>query len=411
MTRPLGQAGQVIPLVAIMLTALMGFGGVVADNGFWQYTQRQQQTAADSAAIGGAQSLAALGCVGNNAGQPAALNDAQTNGYENGSGSITVTVSNPPTTGAYAGNDCAVQVQIQADHPSFFARIFHRDNMWISTTATALLVQNSTTAALSPTPATPVTGSTPAPSGGCTLNGTISAPYGAIICGSGPVTCGSTASITARSIGYSGSANCSSGNFPSGGATPAPTAPVKNPCPEIAGCNTIANNPPPTTGCTALPPGNMDPVLQPGCYSSFPVGSCGTVTLEPGTYVLTGTSDFSNSSFVGTGVTFYVTSSGSPPDFSAANSATMTAPTTGDYTGVLYYQVAANTGNPNFSGSNLHFSGLVYAPGATNLNFSATNNDVPPPVVVAGGFTLTGPMAVASPEPGTSVLPNVVLAQ
>jgi len=87
----------------------------------------------------------------------------------------------------------------------------------------------------------------------------------------------------------------------------------------------------------------------------------------------------------------------------------MSAPTSGSYAGVLYYQVPANTGNPNFSGSNLHFSGLVYAPGASNVNFSATNGDTP--LLVAGGVTLSGSTVFATPAPGTSILPTVVLAQ
>src|SRR5271170_2130390 len=103
MLRRTGQRGQIIPLVAVTLTALMGFSGMAVDNGYWQYTQRQQQNAADSAAIGGAQALAVAGCGSQSAAQTAAYNDATSNGFTTG-GTTTVTAANPPTSGAYAGN-------------------------------------------------------------------------------------------------------------------------------------------------------------------------------------------------------------------------------------------------------------------------------------------------------------------
>jgi len=412
------ERGQIIPLVAITLTVMMGFSGMVVDNGYWQYTQRQTQTAADAAAIGGAQALQTAGCGSSSAATTAAIDDAQANGYKNSGDSSTggsssgvkVTVNNPPSGGPYSGNNCAVQVNITAPHPVFFSSLFGQKKMDISTSATALLVESSTTCCFSvPTPAP--SGSTPGPSTGCQISGSVSAPGSNITC-SGPIT-GCSGTVDAATFGYVGSANTAGCTFTGATPAPVPSAGATNPCPQIAGCATISASPPPTTSCTSLPNGNMNATLQPGCYSNFPVGSCGTVTLEPGTYVLTGTSDFSNTDFVGSGVTFYVTSTGTPPDFSSARSATISAPTTGSYADVLYYQVASNTGSPNFSGASVHFNGLIYAPGATNMAYSGDGGGKQT-VIVASGLNLGtsgSTTTFTAPAAGTSIVSNVVLAQ
>lgn len=386
------QSGQIIPLVALSLTGLMGAGGMVVDNGYWQYTLRQQQSAADSAAIGGAQALAAAGCPNKSAASTAAQNDAASNGIASGY----VQVANPPSSGPYAGNNCAVSVQIQGvPHQTFFTAIFGRTNMPESTSATAQLVASNNQNIY-------ILGT-----GTSTLTGNINMPGGAIST-NGTFTCGSN-TISAASIGYAGSApSCSKATF--GGATPAPQLPVSNPCPNIAGCNEITNNPPPATGCQTLK-ANMNPVISPGCYNVLTMGGCGTVTLQPGNYVLNGTSDFSGSNFVGSGVTFYVTANATPPDFSTANSATISPPSTGPEAGVLYYQVPANTAAPNFGGSSVHWSGLLYAPNATNVNFNGAKGDYTVLVVNSANLNDSSGYTFATPPTGSTLPKTVVLAQ
>jgi hypothetical protein len=403
MFRRHGQSGQIVPLVAISLTALMGFSGMAVDRGYWSYQQRQQQSATDAAAVGGAQALAEAGCPSSASAQSAAYNDATNNGYTNGSSMIgrttNVVVSNPPASGAYSGNDCAVSVTISAAHQSFFSRVLGVSNMEMSTTATAELISNNpTTMTFLGTGTTTLGGS----------GGTISATGGGIST-NGTFTCGSGTTITAGSIGYAGTTapSCSKTTFTA--ATPAPSAPVQNPCPEISGCNYLANNPPSTSNCQTLQ-ANMNPTIEPGCYNELSVGTCGTVTLEPGVYVLNGTSNFSGSSFVGSGVTFYVTSSGTPPDFSNSTSATISPPTSGNEANVLYYQVPANTAAPNFAGSSVHWKGLVYAPTANNVPFNGAQGDYTVLILGSGNLSSTS-YTFQTPPTGATLLKNVVLAQ
>lgn len=388
-----GQSGQIIPLVAISLTAIMGFGGLAVDNGYWQYAQRQQQSAADAAAIGGAQALALAGCPNSSAALTAAQNDAARNGFT----SSQVTVSNPPSGGAYSGNPCAVSVSITKSQPRFLSSVISHNAVTETTSATAQLVSNNSTSItlLSPTGTSSFGG------------GNISAP-GTSIVSNGTFRCGSQ-TITAAAIGYAGSTpSCGSAKFP--GAAPSPQIPVSNPCAEIAGCNYLSNNPPPATSCQNLV-ANMNPTISPGCYNNLSVGTCGTVTFLPGTYVLNGTSTFSNSSFVGSGVTFYVTANGTPPDFSQATSATITPPTSGSKTGVLYYQVPTNTKAPDFSGSSVRWSGLVYAPNALNVNFNGAKGDYTVLVLGSANLNDASGYTFATPPPGATLLKNVVLGQ
>ena len=116
-----GESGQVLPLIAICLAALMGFGGMAVDVGYWRYQLREQQSATDAAALGGAQQLVYSSCPNQSAATTAAQNDAANGGFSNG-GNVTVTVANPPTTGVFAGNTCAVLVH---DHHAEGGVVLH----------------------------------------------------------------------------------------------------------------------------------------------------------------------------------------------------------------------------------------------------------------------------------------------
>ena len=95
-------SGQVLPLIAICLTAVMGFAGMSVDVSYLEYHQRQQQSAADAAAVGGAQQLIYSGCGSSAAAQTAADNDAASNGFTNGANNVVIAVNNPPAAGPYA---------------------------------------------------------------------------------------------------------------------------------------------------------------------------------------------------------------------------------------------------------------------------------------------------------------------
>lgn len=107
---PPSQRGSVALLVALMLVVLLGFVALGTEVGVLLMTSRQMQSAADSAALAAA--------VAKNKGYPAAFADdafavARAAGFISGEADTTITVNNPPVSGAYAGDETAIEVVIQ----------------------------------------------------------------------------------------------------------------------------------------------------------------------------------------------------------------------------------------------------------------------------------------------------------
>ena len=209
-------------------------------------------------------------------------------------------------------------------------------------------------------------------------------------------------------IGYAGSPapNENGANFTN--ATPVPMLIVSDPCPEIPGCAYLTANPPPTSSCTAYNGNGYNGALTHGCYSNLNLNGA-TVTLS-GTYVLTGGSNFNGARITGSGVTIYVTSSGTPPNFNGA-SVSLSPPTSGNQTGVLYYQVPANTGSANFNGASQQYSGLLYAPTATLVNFNGSAGGYVVLVFGAVNFNGSTTQEFATSPPGQSLITEAVVAQ
>ncbi len=395
------ESGQVLPLIAICLTAIMGFAGMSVDVGYFEYHQRQQQSAADAAAVGGAQQLVYSGCPNSGAATTAADADSANNGFTNGVNNVTVAVNNPPASGPYAGNSCAVSVQVQAKAPTFFTRLFGLSGAE-STQAVALVTANNV-----PPPCFLAVSATAS----STFNGdTVTGPGCAFLMNDTAIFNGDP-KFDAASIGYGGAAPIENGTTFTA-ATPAPMLKLADPCPEITGCAYQAANPPPATSCKSLNDNGLSNItIQPGCYSSFTLNGCSNVTFAPGQYVFNGSTDINGTNGItGDGVTFYVTASGTPPTFNGAG-VNLSAPTTGPNTGVLYYQVPSNTNSPDFNGSSMKLSGLIYAPGATRVTFNGTNGGYL--LIVVGAATFNGSAAydLATPPPGQSLIKQAVLAQ
>ncbi len=391
-------AGQVIPLVVVCLTALMGFAGISVDVGFLEYRQQAQQAATDAAAIGGAQVLAHDNCTSGINAQTAALVDSATNGFTNGSNGVIVTANSPPTSGPYSGNVCAVAVTVKTSAvQTFFARLFGYPSMAESTQAVGtvnanggaciyLLSMNTWSSFNSPVNVQAQT---------CPIDINYSADFD-----------GGT--IASPFIGYAG------GTPNYGGTTftlahPAPMLPVADPCPQIPGCAYLAANPPSQTNCTGLNEAANGPPVAAGCYTYLNFNG-GSVTLLPGVYTITGNMNTNNTNLTGSGVTFYIPAGANAPQWDNAEMINLSPPTTGNYAGVLYYQVPSNTSNPDFNGPNVDLQGLIYCPGA-QINFDGASGKYL--VIVAGSANFNGNTAqdFASPPPNGSYIKTAVLGQ
>jgi hypothetical protein len=387
-------AGFVLPLVALCLAVLMGFAGIAVDVGYLEYRQQAQVSATDAAAIGASQALASQNCPYPTAAQAAAYNDAAINGFANG-GNVTVMVHNPPTSGPYANNNCAVSVQITTQHvATFFSQLFGYPNgMPESTSAVA--------AAASAGPGCIYMLSI---SGSTNFNGsTVQAPNCSILLNG--LANFSSANVDAGFIGeanYAGSNN--NGTFPQ--ASPAPMLPVANPCPEIPGCAYLTANPPATSPCTGTYSGGS--TLTQGCYDNLSLNKA-TVTLNPGLYVLPGASNFNQASITGSGVTIYIPS-GATTNFNKVDSMTLSPPTSGNDAGVTYFQVPANSGDVNFNGSLTNLSGLIYAPTAA-MNYNGSYGLYAIVVAAYANFNGSTGEDFATPPPNQSLIKSAVLSQ
>jgi hypothetical protein len=389
------ERGQVLPLVALTLGVLLGFGGLAVDAGFWDYQHRQQQNATDAAAVGAAEALLRAGCPDASAANAAGQMDASRNGFTDG-GSVAVTISNPPSGGTLASNNCATQAQITSSAvPAFFTRIFgskFAGGITISTAAVAYVNGNNDGCIymLAPNQNTNFNGSNvQAPACDVYLNG--SANFNG-------------ATVNAAAIGevnYGGSNN--NGSFQ--GASPKQIPPFADPCPEIDGCADLTTNPPSTSPCNGTY-GNGG-VLTPGCYSNLNIHGA-TVTLQPGLYVFTGSLNANGASLSGHGVTIYM-ASGASANFNKVGSLTISPPTTGSYAGVSYYQVAGNGNTVNLNGSSTNVTGLIYAPSA-QLNYNGAVGGYT--VVVASYANLNGSTGedYGTPTPGQTLIKKVSLA-
>ncbi len=374
--------------------ALMGFAGVSVDVGFLEYRQQAQQAATDAAAMGGVQQLIRSNCGNGIAAQTAADNDAATNGFPN-AGSVAVNAAWPPATGPYANNNCAISVQITTSGvATFFSRLFGYPNGMNESTQAVGVVSWSNTACiylLNPTQTTDFS------------NSNIDAPTCSIYINNASSNM-STSTIDAASISYSGATpNESGATFLE--ATPAPAVPIADPCPELPGCEYLANNPPSTSPCSSG--GTYNNVsLQQGCYNSLTL--TGTDTLS-GTYVINGQFHMNNATVTGSNVTIYMTSNVSDTNFSHAN-LTLSAPTTGNTQGVLFYRVPSQTSALDLSTCTCALTGLLYFP-KTQVNYSSTGDYYTILVFGNANFSTSQATDFANPPVGQALVPRATLAQ
>src|SRR5258705_2402808 len=89
--------GATVVMYALSLPVLIGATGLGVETGYWYYKQRELQTAADVASYAGTIEL--RGGASSSAVSSAALTEATAQGFVSGSG--TIVVNTPPTTGTH----------------------------------------------------------------------------------------------------------------------------------------------------------------------------------------------------------------------------------------------------------------------------------------------------------------------
>ena len=442
--------GITLVLVALALSALIGFTGLGVETGFWYAIKRYNQSAADIGALSGAMDLVA--------GQPysdickLAERAAQANGFTfvgftcpTSSPACTspatgqMCANNPPVLGAYAGNNKMVEVILAQQQSAFFAHLF-LPNVTIDTRAVAGLKSFQTCMLALNTTGQDLTNSGTAnlQLNSCSFMSNSSDPQS--IRFNGNVTMAAGAIDTNGGDKISGTSNSISPPITTG------VPPVTDP---YAGQITFTSG----SGTTCVNVTSGTPTLTPGWYGGACAGgstppmnfSGGTSTLCPGVYYLDGEDNQGEALVIsgngttvkmGTqgagvcpingmnGVTMIATCS-SPANCTNGGgfviggtgtntpTVTLSAPTTANPSGctqpstacipanVLFYQVAARAdtkkGTSTLAGGlSVSLTGVVYTP-ATQIRLNGNPNFNSCTELIAASFNIAGTPTMNAP--------------
>ena len=371
--------GQIIVSAALLLTVLVSFMGLAVDVGYMVDYRRRMTAAADGAAVAAAWEVKR----NSNADAVAVARQAATaNGFTHGTNGITVKVNRPPLSGDYVGKKRYVEVLINQPRPTFFLRVLNIKSTTVAARAVAgseegigciyVLDQKADQAFVASGAA-----SVNAPTCSIYVNSTSSR---AMVVSGG-------ACVTAQSINITGSGSVLCAN-------PNPHVRV----PPVA--DPFANlQAPPVTGCAA----NAKPVsisgrkttLSPGIYCGGIVITGGAnVTFKPGLYRIKNGLTISASAASGTGVTFYI-DSGATTISGGSSVVKFSAPTSGPWEGILFFQNRANAWQATFSGGgNLGLEGTLYFRSAQVQYAGGTATNAAYTVIVSSILKFTGPSAL-----------------
>jgi hypothetical protein len=127
------ERGQILVLFALGIFVILLAATMAFDVGMVLVEKRDQQNAADAAALAGARFLP----DDTTAARDAAEDMADRNGFDDGVNSANVVVNIPPANGAFAGRAGFIEVIITANRPSVFAGVIGRNSWGVGSRAVA----------------------------------------------------------------------------------------------------------------------------------------------------------------------------------------------------------------------------------------------------------------------------------
>ena len=332
--RFLGQNGGSVAVVfSVSLPIVIGGVALGSEVTYWYYRHLQLQSAADSSAYAAAIEKRA----GSNYSiiSATANRTAVDNSFVSDRGSIEV--NTPPKSGPNTGA-MAVEVVLSEQVPRYFTAIFNSEPITEKVRAVARY-QNASDACIlalngSASKAALFSGNTDIKLINCSVMSNSSAPDSLKVQGSAKVA--TECLIAAGGVEVTSGASMSDCKAP---ITYAP--PVADPFADLAA--------PTTTGNCRSSNGNT---LQDGKYCNG-LTLKGAVTLKPGVYVISG-GDLqvnANANISGTGVTFYLVG-GARVSMNGNATVNLSAPTSGDYSGMLFFGDRSSSGGTNtFNGT------------------------------------------------------------
>ncbi len=372
------RSGGVLIYTALMLPVLLGVSGLALDASLWYAQQRSLQAIADTAAYSTMLEVQRTG--DETLAKTAAKADAVVYGLDESAGDI-ITFNIPPKYGAYAGTPGFYEVTVERPAPVFLAGLFLPDDF--NTAARA------------------VSGGANSSNPPCVLalDKTVK---NAVKVNSGTVEtigCGVQVNSDHRSallVSAQGTLEADPisvvGDYAGNGYTESEpitgAPPVADP---LSGLET-----PSTSGCDY-----NNVALSGGTHTLWPGVYCGGITLtgqvqvelEPGNYVIadgtnpdgtvnagTLSTSGNTTTLSGDGVSFYMDGT-SEVHMTGNGTVDLTSPTSGTYTGILFYgdpYAPTETSHSVNGGGNIDFDGVMYFPTAEikyNGNGVASSDD------------------------------------
>ncbi|RWB25375.1 MAG: hypothetical protein E5V25_05590 [Mesorhizobium sp.] len=356
--RCLGTSGNVAIIFALSLPIVVGGAGLGVETSYWYYSSLKLQAVADAAAYAGA--LEKVSGSDKPAIVSAATLSATSNGFAASTG--TIEVFTPPSSGPNVAKK-AVEVIVHQNLDRFFTSIFTQNEVGARARAVALIEDASKACLLalnrSASRAALFSGSSTTKLTGCSVMSNSIAPDAIKLQGSASLDVDCLISAGGMSLANPVKTFCTS--------LITQALPAADPFADLPA-------PPATNPCQN---GNQS-TLQPGTYCRG-LSLSGSVTLSPGVYVIQG-GDFkanSNANISGEGVIIYLAGS-SGVTMNGTATVNLSAPTSGTYSGVLFYGDRANlAGSNTFNGTaDSLLTGALYFPTqAVNYlgNFSGKN--------------------------------------
>ncbi len=371
------ERGQTLVLFVFALATLMGFVALSIDIGLVFVARRDMQNAADAAALAGARELPEAAAA-----TAAALEWAQGNGYADGVDGVTVQVVTP-----YNGDPGRVHVSISSDIDFVFGRAVGLESAAVGASAAA---ENTTSSGGAY--AIIVLDETDCFAFDNTGSGNISIEGGGIMVNSSCSTAlrhGGSGNIDTdvnhyyQEGGYTivGSGNITPNPWPAVHRAEDPLAALVPPLPgaPAEGSAGTADDP----QLTLINDSN-DRTLYPGTYYGGLKIIGGNVTLMDGNYIMAGggLEIDASGNVTGTDVMFYNTNDPYKPTgagaydrfkLTSSGSVDLSAPTSGPYAYMLFWQDPNNTQTFLKSSSGNLSPGVIYLPTAT-LDESSSGN-------------------------------------
>ena len=362
--------GNALVIATAALPLVLGSAGLASDTIQWALWKRQLQRAADSGAIAGVYAI--VEDDGGRTNVSSAVNKDLT--YNSHIKYTTNKVVGAPTSGSYASDPYAVQVQLSVQQRLSFSGMFMSYTPTITATGTATVVPSGHYCVISledqPVTGIDATGSTVV-NLGCGMITNSPSMSAAVATGSSNV----TASPIAAVGGIPASTHWGSGTVLQP-FTVEQEDPFKDvPVPTPSSCTSFPNNQPNDTMTITNPGGGVK------CFSGD-VDIKGKITLEPGTYVINkGSMSMTNTGaeLNCTGCTFILTSDGAASDIGSVSleggKLNLSPPTSGTYKGMILYQDRRATADNvvKINGNNVSYiEGALYFPRA-DMQFNGTS--------------------------------------